>query len=161
MSGQQQTKITQEKLNALAKANGISPKTEAPSILTELERQKLILRGPDQLEVLGLTGLSILEHTSTIFDESDHEVYEDAIIEVSEIASESPVTDRNATEYLSDIYQLSASEVNNTLQLGETIGFFDSEKISSTEKLFFPLIFLEHLFCHGNPHLQIRPIKFF
>jgi len=137
MSGQQQTKITQEKLNALAKANGISPKTEAPSILTELERQKLILRGPDQLEVLGLTGLSILEHTSTIFDESDHEVYEDAIIEVSEIASESPVTDRNATEYLSDIYQLSASEVNNTLQLGETIGFFDSEKISSTEKLFF------------------------
>jgi len=137
ISGQRQSKITKNTLDALAKANGISPKTEAPAILSELERQKLIIRGSGKIEVLGLTGLSVLEHTSTIFDESDHESYEDAVIEVSEMASESPVTDRIAAEFLSDTYELPARDVQNTLQIGETIGFFDWEEISDTEKLIF------------------------
>lgn len=137
ISAEHQSKISPKRLDALAKANHISPKTEAPAILIELERQKLILQSPGGIEVLGLTGQAVLEHTSTIFDESDHEAYEDAVIDVSEIASESPVTDKIASEYLSDIYKLSNSEVNSTLQLGGSIGFFDSEKISSTEKLIF------------------------
>lgn len=137
ISAERQSKISPKRLDALAKANHISPKTEAPAILSELERQKLILRSTGGVEVLGLTGQAILEHTSTIFDESDHEAYEDAVIDVSEIASESPVTDRIASEFLSDTYKLSTNEVNNTLQLGGSIGFFDSEKISSTEKLIF------------------------
>lgn len=131
------SKISQKRLDALARANHISPKTEAPSILSELERQKLILVGAGGVEVLGLTGQAVLEHTSTIFDESDHERYEDAVIDVSDIASESPITDRIASEFLSDTYKLSVTEVNSTLQLGGSIGFFDSEKISSTEKLIF------------------------
>jgi len=137
ISAERQSKISPKRLDALAKANHISPKTEAPAILTELERQKLIFQSPSGIEVLGLTGQAVLEHTSTIFDESDHEAYEDAVIDVSEIASESPVTDKIASEFLSDTYKMSVTEVDNTLQLGGSIGFFDSEKISSTEKLIF------------------------
>lgn len=59
------------------------------------------------------------------------------MIEVSEIASETPITDKVATEVLSDMYRLSSSEVTNTLQLGGNIGFFDSESISDKEKLLF------------------------
>ena len=59
------------------------------------------------------------------------------MIAVSEIATESPLTDKVASELLSDTYKLSSLEVNNTLQLGGNIGFFDSEIISATEKLIF------------------------
>lgn len=137
ISAEGQTQIPQKRLDALAKANHISPKTEAPAIISELERQKLIDVGDGAIEVLGLTGQAVLEHTSTIFDESDHENYEDAVIELSEIASESPVTDTAASEFLADTYHLSSSDVSNTLVLGGTIGFFDSENISSSEKLIF------------------------
>ena len=137
ISAEHQSQITLKKLDALARANQISPKTEAPAILAELERQKLVLRSASGIEVLGLTGKAVLEHTSTIFEEAEHQVYEDAVIDLSEMVSESPITDNVAGEMLSDTYKLSAKEVHNTLQLGGTIGFFDSENISSKEKLIF------------------------
>lgn len=137
ISAERQSQITHKRLDALAKANHISPKTEVPAILAELDRQKLILSRATGIEVLGLTGQAVLEYTSTIFDESDHEDYEEAVITVSELASESPISDKYASELLSDTYKLSKSEVRNTLQLGGNIGFFDSESISTTEKLIF------------------------
>lgn len=137
ISAESQSQIPAKRLDALAKANHISPKTEAPAILSELERQRLILAGSGGIEVLGLTGQAILEHTSTIFDEADHEAYEEAVIDLSEIASESPVTDKAASEFLSDTYRLSTGQADNTLQLGGSIGFFDSEKISESERLIF------------------------
>lgn len=137
ISAERQTQLTPQRLDALARANHISPKAEVPAILAELQRQKLILQGSGGIEILGLTGHAVLEHTSTIFDESSHEAYEEAVIAISEIASESPLTDKAASEFLSDTYKLSRSEVNNTLQLGGSIGFFDSESISTTEKLIF------------------------
>lgn len=137
ISAERQAQLTQQRLDALARTNNISPRTEAPTILAELQRQKLILFGSGGIEVLGLTGQAVLEHTSTIFDESEHEAYEDAVIAVSDIASESPLTDKAASEFMSDTYKLPRSEANNTLQLGGNIGFFDSESISTTEKLIF------------------------
>ena len=137
VSAESQAQLTKQRLDALARANHISPKTEVPAILAELQRQKLIISGTGSIEVLGLTGRAVLEHTSTIFDEAEHDAYEDAVIEVSEIASESPITEHAASEFLSDTYKLSSHEVINTLQLGRNIGFFDSESISPTEKLIF------------------------
>ncbi|MYN45011.1 hypothetical protein GTP23_08000 [Pseudoduganella sp. FT93W] len=137
ISASKQDQIPQRKLEALAKANHISPKTEMPSILTELERQKLILPGAGGYEILGLTGQSILEHTSTIFSESTHDPHEDAVIEASEIASESPLTERALSEYISDTFGLTSTNATSTLQLGQSIGFFDSENINNTDKLIF------------------------
>ncbi len=128
ISAERQSQISQQRLDALARANYISPKGEAPTILAELIRQKLINSGAGGIEVLGLTGKAVLEHTSTIFDELDHEPYEDAVIELSEIASESPITDKTASELLADTYRLLPSEIKNTLDIGGTIGFFDAEK---------------------------------
>ncbi len=137
ISAANQSKISKKKLNALAKANSISPLTEAPAILNELERQKLIICGSGGIEVLGLTGRSVLEKTATIFEESYHENYEDAVLDVSEMASELPITDKFASEYLSDIYKLPTKEAKGTILLGGKIGFFDSEKISPKENLIF------------------------
>ena len=137
ISAEHQAQLTQQRLDALARANNLSPRTDVPTILAELQRQKLILPGSGGIEILGITGHAMLEHTSTIFDESAHEAYEDAVIDISEIASESPLTDKAASEFISDNYEITRSEANNTLQLAGDIRFFDSESISTTEKLIF------------------------
>jgi hypothetical protein len=137
ISAEAQTVVPQKRLEALAKANHISPKTEMPAIITELARQRLVMPGAGGVEVLGLTGYKILEHTARIFDEGDHEAYEDAVILVSEIASENPTTDKLASEFLSDQFKLSSVQVKETLDLAGNIGFFDSEQISTNEKLLF------------------------
>ena len=137
ISAERQSVVTQQRLEALARANHISPKTELPAIVAELARQRLILPGNGGVEVLGLTGHSVLEHTSRIFDESSHEAHEEAVIFVSEIASETPTTDKAIAEVVSDNLKLSRKEVGDTLDLATYIGFFDSEPISAQEKLLF------------------------
>ncbi|HHN2310211.1 TPA: hypothetical protein ACRML6_006561 [Pseudomonas aeruginosa] len=137
ISAERQSVVTQQRLEALARANHISPKTELPAIVAELARQRLILPGNGGVEVLGLTGHSVLEHTSRIFDESSHEAHEEAVIFVSEIASETPTTDKAIAEVVSDHLKLSRKEVGDTLDLATNIGFFDSEPISAQEKLLF------------------------
>ena len=137
ISGEKQGVVSQTRLEALARVNHISPKTEMPSIIAELERQRLVLAGSGGIDVLGLTGHSVLEHTARIFDDSSHEAHEDAVILISDIASENPTTDTLAAELLSDQFKLSKKEVNNTLTLAGNIGFFDFEPISKTEKLLF------------------------
>ena len=108
-----------------------------PAILTELARQRLVLPGAGGIEVLGLTGRAVLESTTRIFNESSHEKHEEIVIEVSDAASESPITDKSAVESLSDEFKIPPQDVLDTLQLGCNIGFFDSEAISPTEKLLF------------------------
>lgn len=137
ISGERQEQLSQARLEALARANHISPKTELPAITTELQRQRLVLPGAGGIEVLGLTGHSVLEHTARIFDESKHETYEDAVLAMSELASENPTTDVEALEYLSGQFKLTSQVAKDTLGLASAIGFFDSEPISAKEKLLF------------------------
>jgi hypothetical protein len=137
ISAEKQLQIPQGRLEALAKANNISPKTELPSILTELDRQRLINRGTGAIEVIGMTGQGVLEATARIFDETSHEKHEEIVIRVSDAASENPLTDSSVVEELSDEFKLQNKDVLDTLQLGCNIGFFDSEAISATEKLLF------------------------
>lgn len=137
ISAEKQLQIPQGKLDALAKANHISPKMELPAILAELTRQRLILPGTGAIEVIGLTGRGVLESTARIFSESSHEKHEEVVIKISDAASESPLTDKSAVEVLSDEFKLPNKDIFDTLQLGCNIGFFDSEAISPTEKLLF------------------------
>jgi hypothetical protein len=137
ISAESQLQIPQVRLEALAKANNISPRTELPAILAELSRQRLVLPGAGAIEVIGLTGQGVLESTARIFNESNHEKHEDIVIKVSDAASENPLTDKSAVEALSDEFKLQSKHVLDTLQLGCNIGFFDSEAISPTEKLLF------------------------
>ncbi len=137
ISAEQQGIVIQKRLDALARANNISPKTEMPAIIEELTRQRLVMPGKGGVEVLGLTGHGVLEHTARIFDECQHEAHEDAVIHISEIASENPTTDKVATELLSDQFKLSTKDTKAALSLAGTIGFFDSEPISNDEKLLF------------------------
>ncbi|MHB2082333.1 hypothetical protein [Pseudomonas asiatica] len=137
ISAESQEQISEKRLHALAKANFISVRTDVPMILKELERQKLILPGKGGIEVLGITGTEALSHTATIFEESDRESFEDAVIELSEATSDLPITGSLALEFISDKFSLTKADATSTLAVGSEIGFFDTEKISNTEELIF------------------------
>lgn len=137
ISAEKQAQVPQRKLEALAKASNISPKAELPAIIQELAKQKLILQGKGAIEVLGLTGYGVLEHTARIFDESPHEAHEDAAIFVAELASDNPMSDTSAADLISDEFKIPIQAAKDTLNVGSSIGFFDSEQISSKEKLLF------------------------
>lgn len=137
ISASSQTQLPQSQVDALAKANNISPRAEVPAILTELERQRLIDRGSGTIEVLGLTTSTVLEYTSTVFDEADHENYEDAVIEVSDTASEIPLTDAVAKARMSDEFKMTSNRAEDVIVLATNIGFFDAEEISDRERLLF------------------------
>lgn len=138
ISAEGQVQLKPTKLEALAKANRISAKSEVPTILEELTRQRLISVGQTgAVEVLGLTGHTVLEHTATIFDESRPEKHESAVIELSEMASEIPLKETTAQELLSDQLQITRQVSADTIAIATQIGLIDSESISPRDKILF------------------------
>ena len=132
-----QTTIPKSRVDALAKANGISPRSELPAILAELEKQKLIQQGSDAVEVLGLSTHSVLDHTSTIFREGLPSSEEQAVISISETVSEGPVLEAELLQLAADTFKLKDADAAELVAKGEGIGFFDAENNSSGERLVF------------------------
>ncbi|WP_156896637.1 hypothetical protein [Desulfovirgula thermocuniculi] len=128
--------IEYERVNILAKANGINTKLELPPILEELKKQRLIDTGKSGISILGLTTTSILEHTARIFEEASPTSHEKAALEVSEKVSELPVKKENVLEYVSDIYRLPKKDTEDILTQYEQIGFIDYEDVGD-QRLYF------------------------
>lgn len=127
LAGSSQSELAEDRVIALAKANGLSVRLELPTILDELERQRLIDRGASGLGVLGLTTAQTLEHTATIFDGSSPSPCEQIAIDLAEKASDLPVGKESAEEYITDTYHIAKGETCEILQQCEQIGFFDAE----------------------------------
>lgn len=132
-----QNTMPKSRVEALAKANGISPRSELPAILAELERQKLIQQGSNAVEVLGLSTHSVLDHTATIFVEGAPGPEEQAVISISESVSESPALESDLLELAGDAFKLKETEARELISKGEGIGFFDAEKNSLGERMVF------------------------
>jgi hypothetical protein len=143
-----QTTMKKSRVEALAKANGISRRSELPEILTELERQKLIQQGTDAVEVLGLNTPSILDHITTIFTEGSPTSEEQAVINISETVSESPVLEADLVQFAGDTFKLKNAEATELVKKGEVIGFFDAEKNNHEDRF----IFNGNLFRSENIH---------
>jgi len=137
LAGTEDQSISRTKLEVLAKATNISLKIELPIILRELEKQKLITCSESEVNILGLTMATTLEHTATIFYDSHPENHEIAAINLSEKVSELPLDDKTAKEYISDTYKLDSTKTNEFLSASEQIGFVDAEGIDSSRKIIF------------------------
>jgi hypothetical protein len=136
LASSEDTTLTIEKINALAKVQGIS-KLELPTILKELEKQKLIVSDDSKISVLGLTTAATLGHTASIFEESNPLPREQAVIDLAEKTSDLPCDNILAQEYISDIYKIPNSQAQEVLEVSETIGFIDFEQIEKGKKLVF------------------------
>lgn len=128
-AGSAESELPNEKITALAKANSISLRMELPTILEELQRQRLIDKTDSGVAILGLTTAQVLENTADIFDEARPGSCEKAAIDLSEKVSDLPIEKKDASEYVSDTYQIPVSETDEILRQCEQIGFFDSEEV--------------------------------
>lgn len=137
LSSSEEVSLTTGRVNALAKAVGITVKLELPSILDELEAQKLISRGASGIDVLGLSTAATLGHITSIFEESEPLGREQAVIDLAEKTSELPCDSALAREYISDTYKIAIPEAEEVLISAESIGLIDFEEIGDTKKLLF------------------------
>ena len=136
LAGSNESELTNDRIAALCKANGISVRLELPSILKELKKQRLIDKGRTGIAILGLTTAQTLEHTAKIFEETTPGACEEAAIDLAEKVSDIPLLKGAATEYVSDTYHISKQETQEIIRQCGQIGFFDFEDISG-ESVYF------------------------
>ncbi len=141
LAGSDGSDLANDRVEALAAANSISVRTELPTILDELVKQRLIDKGTAGIEILGLTTAQTLEHTQRIFEETSPEPCEKAAIGLSEMASNLPVLKEVASEYLSDTYKIPIVDTGEILDQCKQIGFFDSEHVEEDDIYFNGNIF--------------------
>lgn len=136
LSSSEESVLTIAQVKALAKAINISVRLELPTILDELETQKLILRNQTGIEVLGVTLAATLMHTASIFESAEPIEREQAVIELAEKASDWPIKRGLAQEYIGDTFKIVSADADSVLNAAEEIGFVDAEKVGSGKLLF-------------------------
>lgn len=137
LSTAQQESLSHEKVKSLAKANGIAQRTELPAILDELAKQKLIERGAAGVDVLGVSSSAVIEHAARIFHESEPAPHELAAIEVADKVSAQPQREADFFGEMQEEFKLSSGAARDFLATASQIGFFDSEQLSPTERIYF------------------------
>jgi len=133
----EQDSLPNEKVNGLAKANGIAVRTELPELLKELQRQKLVDIGQAGIGVLGVSSQAVIERAAQIFQESGPAPHEIASLQVADTVSTQPRREADFLAQLQDTYKLSQPEVKDFLKTSSAIGFFDSEQLSANEQIYF------------------------
>jgi hypothetical protein len=129
LAASEEVTMSNERVENLASAVGIRPRLDLPTILTELERQRLIDRSTSGISVLGLTTSQTLEYTSVIFEESNPKPSESAALDLAELSSEQPVSAAEVRDQLSDTHRISSNETTRLLDQYSEIGFVDVEKM--------------------------------
>jgi hypothetical protein len=129
--------LSSEQVTAFARVGNLNPKTELGACLDHLKRRKLIdLSASGAVSVLGVTGISALEHAADLFEDNEPQPIERAAITLSEISSQSPVLIHNAMEYIGDTHKLTRADAADIVQQAAQIGFVDSEGEGADRLLF-------------------------
>lgn len=137
ISANQDTTVNNDRLAVLANAANINTTFELPKLIDVLHEQKLIDKASGGVAVLGVTTATALQHTSDLFDSLTPGSNEIASITLAERASMAPILTSDIASELADTHKLATSELEQLFLSAEQIGFVDTEKLSSNQKLLF------------------------
>jgi hypothetical protein len=136
MAATSQAALDKSRVNALAKAAGLS-RIELPELLRVLEGRRLIeMSANGDVEVLGLTSRATVQHAAEIFEEQDPSPEERASIVLAEVTSGAPVPQAQLVEFISDEFRIGTPQCRELLVRSETVGFVDAEG-QNADKLYF------------------------
>ena len=121
--------VPMSKVRAIAAASGLNPRYELDGLLEVLERKRLIeqSRKGNQISILGVTTTGALGNAVDIYQDAGPKPYEQASLNLAELASQSPVRRSEVSEKIADEHQLSNTSVKAFLNRAEEIGFVDKE----------------------------------
>ena len=77
--------------------------------------------------VLGATSTAVLEVTADIFEEAQPSNDEEAVIELSEKVAEKPLGRKEATEFVSDLFQMTNPKASSLIDLCKSTAIIDEE----------------------------------
>lgn len=137
ISANDQITVSKSRLNVLAQAANINLVFELPKLIEVLSSKELIDVTTKEISVLGVTTTSALQHASDIYDSLSPALRENAAIELAEKASDKPISNKEASEEMGDLFHLSSTDVDDIMFDAEQIGFIDVEKIDKKNKLLF------------------------
>lgn len=142
MAASEQDELSSETVTTLGKVGGLNPKTELQACLSELKNQKVIdVSESGAVSVLGITANSALTHAAELYIKNSPESHENAVIDLSEKVSQSPIGLKVALEYISDTHQLTNDESKELIDQAASIGFIDTDSDKDD-----PLLFNGNLF---------------
>ena len=127
LAASDQTTLSLEMVNALARLARLNPRTELNHMLGLLESKRLIEQGNNGIDVIGITTRAALAHSATIFQESRPSTEELAAITLAEKTSERPVHREEMREYIGDIHNMTSQATGEFLVRAQQIGFIDGE----------------------------------
>jgi hypothetical protein len=137
LAASEESTLNKKTTEALARAAGLNPKLELPTLLELLERRRVVDRSANgDIAILGLTTPATVQHAADIFEDQEPSAEERASIVVAEITSAAPRDHKTTREFVSDEFKLSNQQTDELLLRSETIGFVDSEG-KDADKLYF------------------------
>jgi len=137
LSANSQSTLDDTQVRAIAKAAKLNVHTELPAALKKLEEHKLVQIGVGGVDVLGVTTRAVLGHTADIFESTEPDEKEKAVIALAEEASRAPAIEEHLCELMQDTHHLAKRAASALLHRSTEIGFVDSEAISQTEKIYY------------------------
>lgn len=137
ISQDEDASLDRTRLEAHARAVGVSPELELDGVLVKLESQHLVQVGAHGVDVLGVTQSSVLAHTGAAFRGMQPSAEELAVLDLAEHASASPIEHDDVAERIGDAHQLSDGDVGDVLSAAREIGFVDSEAIDAQRRIYF------------------------
>ena len=97
------------------------------------------------ISVLGATTRAVLEVTAQIFEDCDPSAEEQAAIHISERVSERPIEKKDATEYVSDLFQMTSSQAAGVIEICKSTAILDQ-----AEDKGFCILFNNNNFRNGD-----------
>lgn len=135
ISTEDEWSVPLSRVQTLAQANGIR-RHEVVGLLSELEKVGVIDQTTGGVAVLGVSQNKLFNYAATVFEEQEPTGIERAAIELSELASQSPVEEADSAERLADQHKLSKAETRDLTVLSKQIGFVDHETLQDKTLLF-------------------------
>jgi hypothetical protein len=129
--------LTDAEVQTLATASDIDVAFALPPILDLLDRNGLIDKSTQGIDILGLTTPAVLEHTSSLFASLGPTPIETASLELAEVCSQSPTGAEDLKQYLGDTFSIGTKETQSLLQKAERFGFTDAEEIDKGRRIYF------------------------
>lgn len=137
MAESDETKLGPQSVQAAGRVGGLSPKTDLPACLDQLQRRKLIDRSSTgEVVVLGVTTGTALVHAADLFEDNEPQPLERAAIDLAETTSKEPLLRETVEEYIADTHHIASGDVTEFVDQAAEIGFVDSEG-EGEDRLFF------------------------
>lgn len=136
LSGSDQISLSNSTVEALAKASNINTLFELPKLLDLLQSRGLIQVSKKGVDVLGVTTTAVVQHASGVYEALGPSPLENAALDFSEMASQSPLRRKESQAYLADSFKLTTGQCAGFLEQVEEVGFVDFEDLGG-DKVYF------------------------